>query len=120
VPSGPPPTELESADLIVGTGAVAKEEDSLSVQYVGVSYTYKDTFDASWTDTPGEPFTFVLDPSSVIPGWVEGLVGMRVGGRRELIIPPSLAYGASTPPGAAGKIAPNDTLIFIVDLVKIG
>lgn len=118
VPSGPPPTRIESADLIEGTGPAVKAEDCITVQYVGVSYTLKDTFDASWTDPTG-PFSFIVDPGQVIGGWAEGVVGMKVGGRRELIIPPALAYGPEVPPGAAGKIAPNDTLIFIVDLLKI-
>jgi peptidylprolyl isomerase len=84
------------------------------VQYVGVAYSSKQQFDASWDR--GQPLQFVLGEGQVIKGWDEGVVGMQVGGRRELIIPPNLAYGASSP--GAG-IAPNDTLIFIVDLLKI-
>ena len=87
----------------------------VTVQYVGVSYSTNRQFDASWNR--GQPFSFQLGTGSVIPGWDKGLVGMKVGGRRELIIPPNLAYGANSPgPG----IAPNDTLIFIVDMLKIG
>jgi len=114
VPPGAPPTQLESKDLIVGTGPAAKAGDTVSVQYVGVAYSSGKVFDASWSR--GQPFQFALGQGQVIAGWDEGVVGMQVGGRRELIIPPSLAYHATSPgPG----IAANDTLIFIVDLVKI-
>ncbi|MHB8593558.1 MAG: FKBP-type peptidyl-prolyl cis-trans isomerase [Acidimicrobiales bacterium] len=115
VPSGPPPTQLETHDLIVGSGPAAKAGDNVTVQYVGVSYTTKKQFDASWDRN--QAFKFQLGVHQVIAGWDEGVVGMQVGGRRELIIPPNLAYGAQSP--GAG-IAANDTLIFIVDLVKIG
>ena len=116
VPTGPPPTTLQSHDLIAGTGTQAEAGDQVTVQYVGVSYSTKQVFDASWTDGHG-PFQFELGVGQVIRGWDEGVVGMRVGGRRELIIPPSLAYGAASPgPG----IAPNDTLIFVVDLISVG
>ncbi|MGP0110070.1 MAG: FKBP-type peptidyl-prolyl cis-trans isomerase [Acidimicrobiales bacterium] len=114
VPPGAPPTQLESKDLIVGTGPAAKPGDEVTVQYVGVAYSSKQQFDASWDR--GQPFQFVLGEGQVIKGWDEGVVGMQVGGRRELIIPPNQAYGANSP--SAG-IAPNDTLIFIVDLLKI-
>ncbi len=112
VPSGSPPTQLESSDLIVGSGPAVTASDTVTVQYIGYSWTYRQPFDSSWSR--GQPATFGL--SQVIKGWSEGLVGMQVGGRRELIIPPSLGYGASPP---TTKIASNDTLIFIVDLVKI-
>jgi peptidylprolyl isomerase len=114
VPPGAPPTQLESKDLIVGTGPAAKPGDEVTVQYVGVAYSSKQQFDASWDR--GQPLQFVLGEGQVIKGWDEGVVGMQVGGRRELIIPPNQAYGANSP--GAG-IAPNDTLIFIVDLLKI-
>jgi len=116
VPPGAPPTQLQSTDLIVGTGPAAKAGDNVSVQYVGVAYSSKQQFDASWDR--GQPYPFVLGAGNVIPGWDKGVVGMKVGGRRDLIIPPSLGYGASPPPGA--PIAANDTLIFVVDMVKIG
>ena len=116
VPPGPPPTQLASKDLIVGTGPAAKAGDSVTVQYVGVAYSTGKQFDASWDH--GQPFQFNLGEGAVIPGWDQGVVGMKVGGRRELIIPPSLAYGASPPSGSG--IAPNETLIFVVDLLKIG
>jgi peptidylprolyl isomerase len=114
VPPGSPPTQLEVKDLIVGTGPAAKAGDNVSVQYVGVAYSSKQIFDSSWSR--GQPFQFVLGKGTVIPGWDEGVVGMQVGGRRELIIPPNLAYGAQSP---GSGIAANDPLIFVVDLVKI-
>jgi peptidylprolyl isomerase len=116
VPSGTPPTQLESTDLITGTGAVAKPGDTVTVQYVLATYSSDKVIQSSWTS---QPFTFVLDanPEQVITGWDKGVVGMKVGGRRELVIPPSLGYGASSP---GSGIAPNDTLVFVVDLLKIG
>ena len=113
VPPGSPPTQLESADLITGTGPAAKTGDALTVQYVLATYSSRKTVQSSWTS---QPFTFTLG-QGVIRGWDEGVVGMKVGGRRELVIPPSLGYG-STAQGAG--IAANDTLVFIIDLVKIG
>jgi len=115
VPPGAPPTQLESKDLIVGTGATAKAGDTVSVQYVGVAYSNGKVFDSSWSRN--QPFQFALGQGQVIPGWDQGVAGMQVGGRRELIIPPALAYGASAPAGSG--IASNDTLIFIVDLLKV-
>lgn len=115
-PTGRPPTVLESADLIVGTGVAAKANDTVTVQYVGVDYSTDRQFQASW-DTHS-PFSFTLGVGQVIKGWDEGVVGMKVGGRRELIIPPKLAYGASPPPNSG--IETNATLIFVVDLLKIG
>jgi peptidylprolyl isomerase len=115
IPSGPAPTELAGADLITGTGPAAKAGDNLTVQYVGVSELTRQTFDASWTD--GQPFPFTLGAGQVIPGWDQGVVGMSVGGRRELIIPAALAYGAQSP---SPKVGANATLIFVVDLLKIG
>ena len=113
VPAGSPPTQLESADLITGTGAAAKTGDALTVQYVLATYSSRKTVQSSWTS---QAFTFTLG-QGVIQGWDEGVVGMKVGGRRELIVPPSLGYGAT----AQGTgIAANDTLVFIIDLVKIG
>jgi peptidylprolyl isomerase len=114
VPPGAPPTTLESTDLITGTGPAVTSNDTVTVQYVGVAWSTGKQFDASWNDGSGQPVSFPL--SGVIPGWTVGLVGMKVGGRRELVIPPALAYGAS----GQGPIGPNETLIFIVDLVKIG
>jgi peptidylprolyl isomerase len=116
VPPGAPPTQLESKDLIVGTGATAEAGETVTVQYVGVAYSNGKVFDASWNRD--QPFQFALGEGQVITGWDQGVVGMKVGGRRELIIPPNLAYGANAPAGSG--IAPNDTLIFIVDLLKVG
>lgn len=115
VPPGAPPTQLQISDLIVGTGATVKTGDKVTVQYVLALYSTGKEFQSSWG---GQPVSFTLAEGSVIPGWVQGLVGMRVGGRRELVIPPSLGYG-SNPPAGSG-IASNDTLVFIVDLTKIG
>ncbi len=116
VPPGSPPTQLESTDLIVGTGPAAKAGDHLTAQYVLATYSTGREIQASWGS---QPFPFVLDANNVIPGWVAGIVGMKAGGRRELVIPPSLGYGPNIPPGSSG-IAANDTLVFIVDLTKIG
>jgi peptidylprolyl isomerase len=99
----------------VGSGATATAGETVNVQYDGYSWTNKKEFDASWNR--GQAFSFPLGEGQVIKGWDEGVVGMKVGGRRELIIPPSLGYGAQSPTSA---IAPNDTLIFVVDLVSIG
>ena len=115
VPSGNPPATLEVADLITGTGAEAKPGDTVTVQYIGYAYSSKAKFDASWDR--GQPFVFPLGAGQVIRGWDIGVAGMKVGGRRELIIPSGLAYGTSAPPGSG--IAENDTLVFIVDLVKV-
>jgi peptidylprolyl isomerase len=115
VPTGTPPAGLESADLIVGTGREAAPGDQVTVQYVLATYSAKKAIQSSWTS---QPFTFTLGAGEVIPGWDKGVVGMHVGGRRELIIPPSLGYGATPPAGAQG-IAANDTLVFVIDLVSI-
>lgn len=115
VPSGSAPTQLLTHDLIVGSGATAEAGHTVTVQYVGYSWTTKQQFDASWDR--GQPFMFELGVHQVISGWDQGVAGMKVGGRRELVIPPKLAYGASSP--GAG-IAANDTLIFVVDLLKVG
>jgi peptidylprolyl isomerase len=111
-PSGPAPSKLETKDLITGTGPAAKTGDSVSVNYVGALYHGGKVFDASWKRK--EPFTFTLGKGQVIPGWEQGIVGMKVGGRRELIIPASLAYGAKGSPPA---IPPNAPLVFVVDLL---
>jgi peptidylprolyl isomerase len=114
VPSGPPPQELEENEIVEGTGPAAKAGDEVTVQYVGVNYKTGKEFDASWDR--GEPFSFGLGAGEVIAGWDEGVAGMKVGGRRELIIPPELGYGSSGSPPA---IPPNETLVFVVDLVAI-
>jgi peptidylprolyl isomerase len=112
VPKGPAPTKLVAKDLIVGTGATAKDGSSVTVNYVGVLYSNGKEFDSSWKRN--QPFPFTLGQGAVIKGWDQGVLGMKVGGRRELIIPPSLAYGkAGQPP----TIPPNATLVFVVDLL---
>lgn len=114
VPSTPPPTKLVTKDLITGTGKTVASGQTITVNYVGVLYKTGKEFDSSWKT--GQPFTTTLSTSSVIPGWVQGIAGMKVGGRRELIIPPSLGYGAA---GSPPTIPPNSTLIFIVDLLSV-
>jgi len=106
------PTDLVMEDLVVGDGAEAKAGDSISAHYVGVAHSTGEEFDASWNR--GEPLGFRLGVGQVIRGWDEGIVGMRVGGRRKLIIPAALAYGDA---GAGGAIKPGEALIFVVDLV---
>jgi peptidylprolyl isomerase len=103
-----------SKDLITGTGTAAKSGSSLTVNYVGVLYKGGKEFDSSWKT--GKPFPFQLGGGSVIPGWDQGLVGMKVGGRRELTIPPQLAYGKQ---GSPPTIPPNSTLVFVIDLLGV-
>ena len=114
--TGAPPTQLVVQDLVKGTGQAAKDGDQLSVQYVGVLYKNGKQFDASW-DRGKQPFQFTLGQGNVIKGWDQGLVGMKVGGRRRLIIPSDLAYGAQ---GQPPTIPPNSALVFDIDLTKIG
>lgn len=114
VPDGPPPKELQVKDLKKGTGKTAKSGDDLTMDYVGVSYSTGKEFDSSFS--AGQPFNFTLGQGSVIAGWDEGIEGMKVGGRRELIIPPDKAYGAQ---GSPPSIKPNETLIFVVDLLAV-
>ena len=109
----PLPTTLTVSDVAVGTGEAAKAGDTLTMNYVG-ALPNGTVFDASAKH--GQPFTFTLGAGQVIPGWDQGLVGMKVGGKRRLIIPPSMAYGNRD----LGSIPPNSTLIFEVELVKIG
>jgi peptidylprolyl isomerase len=113
VPKGPPPEELVIKDLEKGTGRAARSGYEATLQYVGVNYKTGKQFDASWDR--GEPFTFRLGEGLVIAGWERGIEGMKIGGRRELIIPPELGYGSE----GSGSIPPNETLIFIVDLLAV-
>ncbi|MDX6653264.1 MAG: hypothetical protein QOJ38_2045 [Solirubrobacterales bacterium] len=113
VPSGPAPKTLVIKDLIKGKGPAAKKGSVVNVQYVGVNFKTGKQFDASWDS--GQPFPFQVGAGGVIAGWDQGVAGMRVGGRRELIIPPRLAYGANGPPG----IGANATLVFVIDLLAI-
>jgi peptidylprolyl isomerase len=108
------PDDLLIEEVIVGDGPEATAGQSALVHYVGVGATSGEEFDASWNRD--EPFEFTLGAGQVIKGWDEGVVGMRVGGRRRLVIPSRLAYGER---GAGGVIAPNETLIFVVDLLEL-
>ena len=112
VPTGAAPKKLETKDLITGTGPEAKNGQTITVNYVGVLYKGGKEFDASWKRK--EPFSFQLGKGAVIPGWDQGIPGMKVGGRRELIIPAELAYGAR---GSGSAIPPNSPLVFVVDLL---
>jgi peptidylprolyl isomerase len=114
-PAGSPPTKLQVEDIVTGTGKAAKKGDQVQMQYVGVSFSTGSQFDASWDN--GQPFDFQLGAGKVIKGWDKGIVGMKEGGRRKLVIPPDLAYG---PQGQPPTIGPNETLVFVVDLKKIG
>ena len=113
VPEGEPPAGLEIEDIKEGDGAVVQAGDTVTAHYVGVSYSTGKEFDSSWST--GQPATFPL--AQVIPGWQQGLPGMKVGGRRRLVIPPELGYGET---GQPPDIAPNETLIFVIDLVGVG
>ncbi|HEY6203038.1 MAG TPA: FKBP-type peptidyl-prolyl cis-trans isomerase [Candidatus Limnocylindria bacterium] len=114
IPAGPPLAELVREDLVIGTGAEATRGKTVEVHYVGVAWSTKKQFDASWDR--GETFDFPLGAGRVIRGWDDGVAGMRVGGRRRLTIPPAMGYGAR---GAGGAIGPNETLVFIVDLLAV-
>jgi peptidylprolyl isomerase len=115
--TGKAPTKLVEKDIKVGTGAAAKSGETITVKYVGIACSTGKAFDASYTDgAKKQEFSFALGKGAVIPGWDQGLVGMKVGGSRELIIPASLGYGTT---GSGSTIKPNETLIFLVDLVKV-
>ncbi|GAA3728336.1 FKBP-type peptidyl-prolyl cis-trans isomerase [Streptomyces tremellae] len=113
-PGGEPPADLEIKDLWEGDGAEAKAGDTVAVHYVGVAFSTGEEFDSSWNR--GTPLRFQLGVGQVIPGWDKGVQGMKVGGRRQLIIPAHLAYGDQ---GAGGRIAPGETLIFVCDLIAV-
>lgn len=115
VPAGEAPSELRIEDQLVGDGAEATAGSQVTVDYVGVSWSTGQEFDASWNRN--DTFSFTLGAGQVIQGWDQGVAGMRVGGRRTITIPPELGYGVA---GAGGVIAPNETLIFTVDLRSIG
>ena len=112
-PGGEPPADLEITDIWEGDGKVAGRGDTVRVHYVGVAFSTGEEFDASWNR--GEPLEFRLGRGQVIAGWDQGVQGMKVGGRRQLVIPPGLAYGNR---GAGNRIRPGETLIFICDLVS--
>ena len=109
-----PPTDLVVSDITVGDGPEAAAGNTVSVHYVGVAHSTGEEFDASWNR--GAPLDFRVGVGQVIAGWDQGITGMRVGGRRRLVIPPHLGYGAR---GAGGAIGPDETLIFVVDLVGV-
>ena len=113
--AGPAPSDLVVEDLVIGSGEEAKSGATAIVHYVGVSASSGEEFDASWNR--GQTFSFALGAGQVIAGWDRGVEGMRVGGRRRLVIPAHLGYGSR---GAGGVIAPGETLIFVVDLVDLG
>ena len=113
-PEGPAPTELQITDLVEGTGAAAQAGQTVDVHYVGVAYSTGEEFDSSYNR--GAPLSFPLGAGRVIQGWDQGVQGMKVGGRRQLVIPAHLAYGDR---GAGGVIGPGETLIFVCDLVAV-
>jgi peptidylprolyl isomerase len=113
-PDGPPPSDLEVTDLTDGSGAEATAGSTVSVHYVGVAHSTGEEFDASYNR--GAPLDFRLGVGQVIAGWDQGVQGMKVGGRRKLVIPPHLGYGDR---GAGGAIKPGETLIFVVDLLDV-
>ena len=112
-PKGKPPAKLTVVDIVDGTGAAAGDGDTLTVDYAGSSWSTGKEFDASWNS--GQPFPVTLGQGQVIQGWEQGLQGMKQGGRRLLVIPPDLGYGAT---GSGAKIKPNETLLFVVDVRK--
>jgi|SRR5947209_14466769 len=114
VAAGEPPTSLTVEDIEVGSGPEATAGTDVDVHYVGVSWSNGRQFDASWDRR--STFSFRLGGGQVIPGWDQGVAGMKVGGRRRLTIPPALGYGSR---GAGGAIGPNETLVFVVDLVDV-
>jgi peptidylprolyl isomerase len=114
VPTEVSPDKFAIKELEEGSGAEAKKGDEVTVQYVGVGYDSEKEFDSSWSRN--EPFTFTLGEEGVIEGWNQGIEGMKVGGRREMLLPPELAYGAE---GRPPKIGPNETLVFVIDLLAV-
>ena len=113
-PGGEPPADLQITEVTEGDGAEATAGKNVDVHYVGVAHSSGEEFDASYNR--GAPLSFRLGVGQVIAGWDQGVQGMKVGGRRQLVIPPHLAYGDR---GAGGVIGPGETLIFVVDLVDV-
>lgn len=113
IPDGAPPERLVVEDLVVGDGEAAEQGDLVTAHYVGKAWSSGREFDSSWD---GEPFSFVLGEGQVIQGWDQGLRGMRVNGRRRLVVPADLAYGER---GVPGVIAGDETLVFVVDLLAV-
>ena len=114
IPAGAPPADLAIEDLTVGTGPEATSGKTVDVHYVGVGWSTRTQFDASWDR--GSPFSFQLGAGRLIKGWDQGVAGMKVGGRRRLTIPAKLGYGDR---GAGRDIKPGETLVFVVDLLKV-
>jgi peptidylprolyl isomerase len=114
VPDGKPPKGLEQANIVEGTGTAAKTGDTIKANYVGLAWSTGQEFDASWDR--GETIDVELGAGNVIPGWDRGLVGVKKGTRRVLVIPPDQAYGEQGQPPAIG---PNETLVFVVDVTSI-
>ncbi|MDO9409280.1 FKBP-type peptidyl-prolyl cis-trans isomerase [Patulibacter sp.] len=114
IPDGSPSFQLELDDLVVGDGPEAQSGQTVEVHYVGVAWSDKQQFDASWDR--GQTFKFGLGKGMVIQGWDQGVAGMKVGGRRRITIPPMLGYGKR---GAPGAIKPDETLVFVVDLIGV-
>lgn len=110
-PEGPAPTSLQMSDLVLGSGAQVASTSTVTVQYLGLSWSDGKVFDSSWQR--GQSASFGLD--QVIAGWQQGLLGMKVGGRRLIVVPPDLGYGAA----GTGAIKPNETLVFVVDLLAV-
>ncbi|WP_372518035.1 FKBP-type peptidyl-prolyl cis-trans isomerase [Solirubrobacter ginsenosidimutans] len=113
-PTGTPPTTLQQRDLVTGSVRRARNGDTVTVQYSLVTWSDGKAVDSSWDR--GQPFTFPLGAGQVIPGFDQGIKGMKVGGRRQLVIPPDLAYGDE---GAGDEIKPGETALFVIDLVAI-
>lgn len=111
-PAGKPPGDLVKYDFVRGDGARVRRGDLVTVQYVGISWSKGKEIDSSWDR--GQPFALRLGKKQVIEGWERGIPGMRVGGRRELVIPPRLAYGSAGVPPTIGR---NETLVFVIDVV---
>ena len=114
IPAGDPPAELQVTDDVVGDGKEAVKGSVVEVHYAGVAWSTQSEFDASWNRN--DTFEFRLGIGQVISGWDEGVQGMKVGGRRTLVIPPHKGYGSQ---GAGGVIKPNETLVFVVDLLNV-
>ena len=114
--TAPAPTELQYADIVEGDGEEAKTGDQVTVKYLGAIYETGKEFDSSWSRGPEETFPFGICREGVVPGFAVGPTGMKVGGRRQIVIPPDLGYGAQGSPPA---IPPNSTLVFVVDLVEV-
>jgi peptidylprolyl isomerase len=113
-PGETPPADLVIEDVVDGEGPTVEVGSEVAVHYVGAAWSTRKPFDASWDR--GETFGFTVGSGQVIKGWDQGVVGMRVGGRRRITIPPNLAYGKA---GAGGVIRPGETLVFVVDLIEI-